>query len=103
MADRLEQALAVAQAEADEERDRILAATRGHSDEEALQIWEDERSVWLQYLEEEVRVAETNLLLREIRKYHLPRECHELCVSGLAHAGFRYSHALKRSSNIMAK
>ena len=23
------------------------------------------------------------------------RECHELCVSGLAHAGFRYSHALK--------
>ena len=31
------------------------------------------------------------------------RECHELCVSGLAHAGFRYSHALKRSSNIMAK
>ncbi|WP_411975648.1 hypothetical protein [Sulfitobacter faviae] len=30
-------------------------------------------------------------------------ECHELCVSGLAHAGFRYSHALKRSSNIMAK
>ncbi|SDP34755.1 hypothetical protein SAMN04488512_1142 [Sulfitobacter litoralis] len=32
-----------------------------------------------------------------------PGECHELCVSGLAHAGFRYSHALKRSSNIMAK
>ena len=30
-------------------------------------------------------------------------ECHELCVSGLAHAGFRYGHALKRSSNIMAK
>jgi hypothetical protein len=24
------------------------------------------------------------------------RECHELCVSGLAHAGFRYGHALKR-------
>jgi hypothetical protein len=33
----------------------------------------------------------------------LKRECHELCVSGLAHAGFRYSHALKRSSNITAK
>ena len=30
-------------------------------------------------------------------------ECHELCVSGLVHAGFRYGHALKRSSNIMAK
>tara|TARA_R110002126_G_scaffold213048_4_gene359596 strand:+ start:18794 stop:19126 length:333 start_codon:yes stop_codon:yes gene_type:complete len=30
------------------------------------------------------------------------RECHELCVSGLAHAGFRYGYALMRSSNIMA-
>ena len=30
-------------------------------------------------------------------------ECHELCVSGLAHAGFRYGHALKRSSNMIAK
>ncbi|MBS1301354.1 efflux transporter outer membrane subunit, partial [Loktanella sp. SALINAS62] len=29
------------------------------------------------------------------------RECHELCVSGLAHAGFRYSYALKRSSNMI--
>ena len=29
-------------------------------------------------------------------------ECHELCVSGLAHGGFRYSHALKRASNIPA-
>ncbi len=29
-------------------------------------------------------------------------ECHELCVSGLAHAGFRYGHALKRSSNMIA-
>jgi transposase-like protein len=29
-------------------------------------------------------------------------ECHELCVSGLAHAGFRYGHALKRSSNRIA-
>ena len=31
-----------------------------------------------------------------------PWECHELCVSGLAHAGFRYGHALKRSSNTIA-
>ena len=31
------------------------------------------------------------------------RECHELCVSGLAHAGFRYNYALKRSSNMIAK
>jgi transposase InsO family protein len=30
------------------------------------------------------------------------RECHELCVSGPAHAGFRYGHALNRSSNIIA-
>ena len=30
------------------------------------------------------------------------RECPELCVSGLAHAGFRYRHALKRSSNMIA-
>src|SRR5690606_13220191 len=30
------------------------------------------------------------------------RECHELCVSGSAHAGFRYSYALKRSSNMIS-
>ena len=30
------------------------------------------------------------------------RECPELCVSELAHAGFRYGHALKRSSNMIA-
>jgi len=30
------------------------------------------------------------------------REFHELCVSGLAHAGFRYGHALKRWSNMIA-
>ncbi len=30
------------------------------------------------------------------------RECHELCVSGPAHAVFRYGHALKRSSNMLA-
>jgi transposase InsO family protein len=29
-------------------------------------------------------------------------ECPELCVSGSAHAGFRYGHALKRSSNMIA-
>ena len=29
-------------------------------------------------------------------------ECHELCVSCPAHAGFRYGHALKRSSNMIA-
>ncbi len=29
-------------------------------------------------------------------------ECNELCVSGPAHAGFRYGHALKRSSNMIA-
>uniref|UniRef100_UPI0035B660DC ribbon-helix-helix domain-containing protein n=1 Tax=Yunchengibacter salinarum TaxID=3133399 RepID=UPI0035B660DC len=29
-------------------------------------------------------------------------ECHELCVSGLAHAGFKHGHALKRSSNMIA-
>jgi len=30
------------------------------------------------------------------------RECHELCVSGPVPAGFRYSHALKRSLNVLA-
>ena len=30
------------------------------------------------------------------------RECPELCVSGVAHAGFRYGHALKRVSNMIA-
>ena len=30
------------------------------------------------------------------------RECHEVCVSGLAHAGFRYGHALNRSLNMIA-
>ena len=29
-------------------------------------------------------------------------ECHVLCVSGLAHAVFRYGRALKRSSNMIA-
>ncbi len=29
-------------------------------------------------------------------------ECLKLCVSGLTHAGFRYGHALKRSSNKIA-
>lgn len=33
----------------------------------------------------------------------LLRECHELCVSGPAHAGFRYGHALKRSSNMTGR
>lgn len=28
--------------------------------------------------------------------------CHELCVSWLAHAGFRYSYTLKRSSTFHA-
>jgi len=41
---------------------------------------------------------ETGILGRDNRK----RECHELCVSGPAHAGFRYGHALKRSSNMIA-
>ena len=35
-------------------------------------------------------------------KSHLAGECPELCVSGAAHAGFRYVHALKRSSNMIA-
>ena len=52
-----------------------------------------------------VLVADTSLsghrVARELDR--IIGECHELCVSGLAHAGFRYSHALKRSSNIMAK
>jgi len=30
------------------------------------------------------------------------RECPELCVSALTHAGFRYGYALKRSSNRIA-
>jgi type I restriction enzyme, S subunit len=34
--------------------------------------------------------------------FYVARECHELCVSGLAHAGFRYGHALKRTSNMIA-
>jgi hypothetical protein len=72
MADRLEQALEAAQAEAGEERDKILTTMKSHPEEVAQQIWDEERSVWLRYLEDEVRVAETNLLLREIRKYHLP-------------------------------
>lgn len=36
------------------------------------------------------------------RGFAARRECHELCVSWSAHAGFRYDHAVKRSSNIMA-
>lgn len=72
MADWLKKALEEAQAEEATERDRILASLKDMREEEAQQVWEEERSVWLRYLEDEVRVAETNLLLRELRQYHLP-------------------------------
>ncbi len=39
---------------------------------------------------------------RRPRQMRKRRECHELCVSDPAHAGFRYDHALKRSSNMIA-
>ncbi|WP_445811070.1 flagellin, partial [Yoonia sp.] len=39
----------------------------------------------------------TNLAKSQILQ-QASRECPELCVSELAHAGFRYGHALKRSS-----
>jgi hypothetical protein len=42
-------------------------------------------------------------LERRIRAWRaIHGECPELCVSGLAHAGFRYGHALKRYSNMIA-
>ena len=41
-------------------------------------------------------------LRRAVRARGHFRECHELCVSGPAHADFRYGHALKRSSNMIA-
>lgn len=71
MIDRLEHALESAQIEVADEREKILALMKDKSDEEAQIIWEEERSVWLRYLEDEVRVAETNLLLNEARRYHL--------------------------------
>ena len=38
----------------------------------------------------------------QVERMNRTRECPELCVSGAAHAGFRYVHALKRSSNMIA-
>ncbi|MBS1303260.1 hypothetical protein, partial [Loktanella sp. SALINAS62] len=55
-----------------------------------------------------VRLMRSGVLKPMVRKMITPKtiviksgECHELCVSGLAHAGFRYSYALKRSSNMI--
>tara|TARA_R110002074_G_scaffold104113_4_gene224724 strand:- start:784 stop:1278 length:495 start_codon:yes stop_codon:yes gene_type:complete len=70
--DRLLVALDAAEAKAEEERQRILNLMDGKSEADSRQIWEEERSVMLRYLEEEVEVAETNLILREARQYHLP-------------------------------
>ena len=49
---------------------------------------------------ENEEIADLLVRLTEARKTW---ECHELCVSVMAHAGFRFGHALKRSSNIIAK
>jgi transposase len=43
-----------------------------------------------------------NDLVGELADQHGIGECSELCVSGSAHAGFSYGHALKRSSNMIA-
>jgi hypothetical protein len=47
-------------------------------------------------------LEQLGVLVEEEHLDALDGECHDLCVSGLSHAGFRYCHALKRSSNIMA-
>ena len=61
----------------------------------------EEIADWLERLTTNKRTWGFGLCFLYLR--NVQGECHELCVSGLAHAGFRYSHALKRSSNIMAK
>lgn len=43
-----------------------------------------------------------SVTFRKMRFDLICGECPELCVSGAAHAGFRYVHALKRSSNMIA-
>lgn len=72
MKDRSELALERAQIDADEERQRILDTIKDHPEDDAERIWEEERSVMLRYLEEEIQVAESNIVIRDARRYHLP-------------------------------
>jgi hypothetical protein len=70
--DRLKQALEAAEAEAEQERQRIRKLIQGKPEKLARQIWDEESSIILRYYDDEVSVAETNLLLRDARRYHLP-------------------------------
>ena len=51
---------------------------------------------------DEVRGQSIDLALEETQLSPRERECPKLCVSGLAHWGFRYGQALKRSAYIIA-
>jgi hypothetical protein len=57
--------------EVGKERSRIAALTKGVPEPESRQIWDEERSQILPYLEEETEVEETNLILHDARQYHL--------------------------------
>src|SRR6056297_386599 len=75
---------------------RIPEPVRGKIKELALQESElSPRELAVQFTDTE------KYFVSEASVYRI-RECHELCVSGLAHAGFRYGHALKRLSNMIA-
>ena len=52
--------------------------------------------------ETELSPRELAVTFTDTESYFVSGECPELCVSELAHAGYRYGHALKRSSNMIA-
>ncbi|MBL4806423.1 MAG: hypothetical protein JKY31_03945 [Rhodobacteraceae bacterium] len=70
--DKLVNALEVAESQAEQERLEIVNLTRGKSEAESRKIWEEEGQVILQYYVEEVTVAESNLILHDAMRYHLP-------------------------------
>ena len=47
-------------------------------------------------------LREYEKLARQCAAENVDRECHNLCVSVPVHAGFRFGHALKRCSNMIA-
>lgn len=82
------------------QRTQMINALRGHLAEHGLVAARG--PAHLKRLADAIGDSDT-ALPSEVRELgQMYRECHELCVSGLAHAGFRYGQALKRSSNMIA-
>jgi hypothetical protein len=70
--EKLISALNEAEEQVADERQRINELITGKDERLAREIWEEESSQILHYLEEEVEVAESRLLLHDAGKYDLP-------------------------------